>query len=521
MSHETGMRNGLLHDGVTYWARRTPDKLAAVMDDEAGITYAELDRWSDGIAVDLQGRGVVPGDRVSIAAANRIDWVPAAIGILKTGAIIAPFNDRLLADELAYLASYSSPRVIIADGPRAELLRRRGVAAEIVLLDDLAACRSGAPTGWSPVRVDSTATAMIIFTSGSTARPKGAMMPHGSYLAKYMEMRLLDERLGSATRALMPFGLHASPGTPWGILFSSTLGGTLHFMGRYSAERALSTLAGQRISFFIGVPMIYEQIGRLPGFDAADLSALTFARVGGAKSTPQMLDAWYRKGIAVRQLYGMTEVGGGSIIASEEEARARPGSCGRGLAYSRFRIVRDDGRDCAPDEPGLVLLQGPGMMSGYWEDLAATEAALRDGWMHTGDIGVIDDEGYFTFVDRSKEMIKSGGFNVSPSEIEAVILDLPGVREAAVFAVPDDRFAEAPCACVHAEDGVTPEQIFDHCRQRLAGFKLPRYIIPLDGPLPRLANEKVDRRRLKADYADASRLPEKLGTSSPAARAAD
>lgn len=505
--------NGLLHDGVSYWARRTPSKPAIFIDDEPPLDYATLDRWSDGVAVRLQAMGVVPGDRVGVAASNCLPWAVVAVAILKAGGIIAPFNDRLLGEELAYLSGYSDPRVIVADAPRAALLDSANVSVSRLSFDTIEADRDGAPSGWSPVRVDSADVAMIIFTSGSTARPKGAMMTHGNYLAKFMEMRLLDNRLGCDTRSLMPLGLHSSPGTPWGILFTTTLGGTLYATRKYQAARTLATLAEHRIDFFLGVPMIYDQIAREPGFAAADLSALTFARVGGASATSEMLAAWREKGVVVRQLYGMTEVGGGSIIATEQEALARPMSCGRGLAFSRFRIVRDDNSPCAAGEPGHILLQGPGMMAGYWREPKATAEALRDGWMHTGDIGTVDDEGYFTFVDRSKEMIKSGGFNVSPSEIEAVLVQLDGVRECAVFSVVDEKFAEVPCACVVAQDGLTPEAIYAHCAGRLAGFKLPRYIIRLDAPLPRLANEKVDRRELKRRYADRANRPAMLSRS--------
>ena len=504
------MQNGLMHDGVDYWARRTPEKAAVVLDDEKPLTYGELARWSNGVAARLQARGVLPGDRVGLAAANSVAWVVAAVAILKAGGVISPFNDRLLGDELAFLAASSDPRIIIADTARAELLADAGVEVPILPIDALADDQAGAPMDWSAVRVDSSSIAMIIFTSGSTARPKGAMMSHGNYLAKFMEMYLLDQRLGSGTRSMMPFGLHSSPGTPWGILFTTTLGGTLYCTRKYQPERLLRTLVEQRITFFIGVPMIYDQLAHLPAFPAADLSALTFARVGGASPKADTLAAWHNKGIMVRQLYGMTEVGGGSIIASEEEAAARPMSCGRGLALSRFRIVREDGSPCAPGEAGQVLLQGPGMMTGYWRDPEATAAALGDGWMHTGDIGVIDDEGYFTFVDRLKEIIKSGGFNVSPSEVEAVLLDFEGVIEAAVFAVADEKYTEVVCACLYSETKVDVQDVFDHCSRRLASFKLPRYVIPLSAPLPRLANEKIDRRRLKSEFADPSQYAQKL-----------
>lgn len=490
--------NGLLHDGIAYWARRTPDKAAVRLDDDPPLSYAALARWSDGVASLLQDRGVVAGDRVAIAAANTLAWVAAAVGILKAGATIVPFNDRLVADELAWLAEHAQPRLIVADEARAALLGRCDVP--ILPLADLDVCRRAAPPGWREVRVEAESIAMIIFTSGSTAKPKGAMMAHVNYAAKYHEMRLLDPRLGPDTRSLMPFGLHSSPGLPWGILFTTTLGGTLYCTRKYEAERLFATLIGERIDFFIGVPMIFQQIAELPGFAVADFSALTFARVGGATPEDRTIAAWSAAGVALRQLYGMTEVGGGSLIATEEEARAHSDSCGRGLAYSRVRIVRDDGSACASGEAGHVLLRGPGMMSGYWRDPEASAAALADGWMHTGDIGSLDDGGYFRFHDRAKEMIKSGGFNVSPTEIEKVLLDHPAIVEAAVFGIADENFTEAPCACIHVAGNLTEADVTDYCAERLAGFKRPRRIVILDGPLPRLANEKIDRKRLKSYY---------------------
>ncbi|RYD67398.1 MAG: long-chain fatty acid--CoA ligase, partial [Sphingomonadales bacterium] len=398
--------------------------------------------------------------------------------------------------------------------PRLALLEGAVPGTPRLDLADLATFRGASPPeGFRRAGVCSDAVAMIIYTSGSTSRPKGAMMAHGNYLAKYHELRMLDARLGPQTRSLMPFGLHSSPGLPWGILFTTTLGGTLYFTRKYKAERTLRTLVEQRIDFFLGVPMVFDQVSLLPGFAAADLSALTFARMGGASASRETLMRWSRKGVTVRQLYGMTEMGGGAIIATEEEASAHPDSCGRGLPFTRMRIVDHAGEERAPGEPGHVLLRGPGMMAGYWRDPAATNAALVDGWMHTGDIGSVDKDGYFRFVDRAKEMIKSGGYNVSPAEIEAVLMDHAGVLEAAAFAVTDDRFGEAACACVFGTPPLDAKALFAHCAARLAGFKLPRYIVVLDAPLPRLANEKVDRRCLKRDHADVARRQERLSAS--------
>lgn len=505
--------HGLLHDGLGYWARIKPDATAIDLDGET-ISYGALARWSDGIAAHLQRQGIAAGNNVAIAAANDLAWAAAAFGILKTGATIVPFNDRFLGDELAYLASHSQSKLIVADAERSARLEAAGVSTPRISMEELDAFRQGAAEDWQAERVSSDSVAMIIFTSGSTARPKGAMMTHGSYLLKFMEMRTLDPLLGPETHALMPFGMHSSPGLPWGIIFTTILGGSLFATRKYVAERVLATLERERISFFIGVPMIYDQISRLPQFASADLSSLSFARIGGASASADILQRWLGRGVVVRQLYGMTEVGGGSIVASTEEALANPMSCGRGLAFSRFRIVRDDGSECDADEPGHVLLQGPGMMAGYWNDEEASRAALVDGWMHTGDIGIRDKDGYFTFVDRAKEMIKSGGFNVSPTEIEAVICALDGVVEAAVFAVPDSKFTEAPCACIYADRAITPDDVYAHCASRLAGFKLPRYVLAFDAPLPRLANQKIDRRALKAVCADPSALPPRIEAAS-------
>lgn len=492
--------NGLMHDGLTYGARRDPDKIFGSVDGET-VSYGALARWSDGVAQHLMSLGVVEGDRVAVAGANSLEWMAAAFGVLKCGAVIVPVNDRYVADEVAYLVDFTEPRVIVADGPRAAILRDIGVAQPVVDMDMLAEFREGAKPDWVETRVSSDDVAMIIFTSGSTARPKGAMMAHGNYLAKFFEVTLLDKRLGPDTRALMPLGLHSSPGLPWGILFTATLGGTLFVTRKYRAEETLATLADKRITFFIGAPMIFDQIARLDDFAASDLSALSFARCGGATLSSATASAWRDKGVVVRALYGMTEVGGGSIIATEEEAIVAPDSCGRGLAFTRFRIVRPDGSDCAPSEPGDVLLSGPGMMRGYWRDPDATAATMRDGWLYTGDIGSVDDAGYFRFVDRSKEIIKSGGFNISPTEIEAVIADHVGVIEVAVFAVPDEKYGEVPCALICATGPIDEAALLDHCRDRLAGFKLPRHLIVDAKPLPRLSNQKLDRRTMKAVYA--------------------
>ncbi|MBB4155548.1 fatty-acyl-CoA synthase [Sphingomonas jinjuensis] len=505
------MFTGLLHEGLEYWRRQTPTKRAVVLDGAESLTYEELGRWSDGVAARLQASGVVAGDTVAICGANSIAWIVGAFAILKAGGVLVPVNERYTAPEITYLLETSEPRLVLADAERAATIAGCVPSVPVIRLDALEPFRAGASADWRAVEQPSSAIAIVIFTSGTTAQPKGVMLAHDRHLAKFAEMCLFAPELGPATQSLMPFGLQAGPGTAWGYLFATTIGGTFHFTSKYDAERTLRTLVDERISFFIGVPMIYEQIARLPAFADADLSALAFARVGGARSHEETLAAWRARGVIVRNLYGMSEMGGGAIIATADEALARPESCGRGMPYTRVRCVRDDGTECAAGEAGAVLMRGPGQMVGYWRNSDATAEAVIDGWMHSGDIGVIDAEGYFTFLDRSKEMIKSGGFNISPSEIEGVIAAFDGVVEVSVFSVPDDKFGEVPFACVHAADPIDPQAVFEACRQRLAGFKLPRYVVASRDPLARLTNGKFDKRRMKADYADARDRFPRLG----------
>lgn len=504
------MRNGLLHDGLEYWRRNTPHKTAVVLDDTDTLSYEELGRWSDGIASQLMASGVEAGDRVGISAANSLEWVASAFAVLKCGAIIAPMNERFVADEFRYLIEFCEPSIIIADERRRETMASLAQTPPILAIENMGAYRSGPPDGWRPERVSSDAAAMIVFTSGSSGTPKGVVLSHDEQLGKFFEMTLGAPELGPDTRSLMPLGIQSAPGTAWGYLFSSTIGGTFYFMRRYSAEATLATLAEQRITTFVAFPLLYREVSNLPGFTSADLSSLTFARCGGATLPRDTWTRWRDKKVTIRALYGMTECGGGALIATESEAMAKPDSCGRGMLFTQVKILRDDGTPCAPDEPGNVYLRGPGIMVGYWRNPQATAETLVDGWLRTGDIGILDEEGYFFFVDRAKEIVKCGGFNVSPIEVENVLRELEAIEDAAVFSVPDEKYVEVPLACIVLRSPTEKTRIFEHCKDRLANFKLPRYVEIVDD-LPRIAGGKVDRQSLKGRYADAQYRLHKIG----------
>lgn len=506
------MSGALLYDGLDYWARHAPDRSAVVLDDEEGLSYRELSLWSDGIAELLQQSGVVAGDRVAITGANMLAWPASLTGILKAGAIPVPLNERFVAAEFSDLIDRVAPAVVIADEPRAALLREAAPEVAVLAMEQLDSVRTGAQPGWAPVRVEPSALSLIVFTSGTTGRPKGVTFTHERQMAKYAEFRLIEATMVAGMNILMPFAMQSGPGSLWAFPLATIYGGTMHFVRKFDAERLLEIIVRHRVSYVNGMPVLYEQIARLPAFETADLSFLTMAQVGGARVSKELTARWRARGVALRQLYGMTEAGGLAIVASEADAMASPDACGRGGMFTRVRIVDAEGRDCPRGVQGDVRISGPGFTAGYWMDPDGTRQLFdADGAMITGDIGLIDEEGHFFFVDRSKDLIISGGFNIAPSEIEHVITAFEGVAEVAVFAVPDAKFGEAPAACIHGTGALDAEAIREHCRQRLAGFKQPRHIFFHDGPLPRMASNKIAKRDLAARYAD------KLDTESAAA----
>jgi fatty-acyl-CoA synthase len=244
----------------------------------------------------------------------------------------------------------------------------------------------------------------------------------------------------------------------------------------------------------------------LPDFATVDLSSLELVTVGGARVSVGALEAWLSKGVTIRQIYGMTELGGTSTSNREKDAVTHPEAVGRGSVFTKHRVVRPDGTDCEPGEPGEIIVRGPSVTPGYWRNDEATRQALVDGWFHSGDVGVFGEDGLLRMVDRMKDMIISGGYNIAPSEVEAVISVLPGVEEVAVIPVEDAKFGETPAAIIYTASSLTAEEVVAHCKRHLAPYKVPRYVLFEAAPLPRMASGKLAKRDLRSRYSDISGL---------------
>lgn len=498
--------SGTVVDALTWWVRTVPDHPAIDFDGDV-VTYAELDGWSDGLAARLRDDGVAAGDRVGIVGANSLEWCVAAVAAWKVGAVVCGFNQRFLAAELGALVALCEPTVVFADDSHLPLLEEVAADGAVVaarsLQDVVTPLRGGVhPPVPAHDELPDDPTA-IVFTSGTTGTPKGVVFTHRTIAGIMHEWSLAEPVAPNDLRVLLVLPMFTAAGVVWGLSRALVQGGTMYLQPRFDPARALEVLQEARITTFTGPPILFEQVARVPGFDEVRLDHLTTAWVGGARVPVPLLERWRPRGVALRQMYGQTEIGGGATAMSAEGSTRHPDKCGWGGTFTRIRVVDADGRDCPPGEVGEILMRGPGMFPGYWRNEEATKKALRGGWLHTGDLGTLDEEGLLAYVDRMGEMINSGGLKISPAELETVLQQAPGVAEVAVIPVPDEKFGETPAAVVHTEGELDPDALVAFCNDRIADYKVPRYVIVHDGPLPRMASGKIAKRELRGVYADA------------------
>lgn len=503
----------LVTDGVSYWARQTPERHAIVFDGTDTVDYRALDRWTDAAALHLAAGGLSPGDRIGIIGDNSLEWVVSAIGALKLGAIVVPLNNRFTPEELRYLIDDSTPGLVLADADHHERISMavQGTSTQTRRLEDFTALRDE-PHRPVPRREDAKPDdiTQIVYTSGTTSHPKGVIFTHHSTFNLIADLAISEPAFRPGARIIYTLSMSGAPGLLWHILHPLTRGMTIYYERGFDAGTTLNRLATERIQVHCGVPVLYERMAAHPDFASADLSAVELATVAGAAAPVATMRSWQEKGVIVQQAYGMTELGGISSINPKEQAIERPESIGRGTVFTRLRVVRPDGTDCDAGEPGEIIVSGPGIAPGYWRNDHAYAAAMRDGWFHSGDVGINDSYGV-RVVDRLKDIIITGGFNVAPSEIEAVIAGIPGVIEVCVVSAFDAKFGEAPAAVIHAEGQVTPEAVTEHCRVHLAGYKVPRHVFVEQTPLPRMASGKIARRQIRDGHPELTQSTQAVG----------
>jgi len=487
-----------LPGALAWWARMRPDQPAVVLGGET-LTYAEAKAWSDRVAALLIADGLQPGDRVAICAMNSLAYCALILGIIRAGGIVSPVNFRYTVREIGELCEDTTPRFAFA---APEFTDRMQVAGPPVrAMGEIEALRDGEPAVLAR-DVDPDAPVVIIATSGSTARPKGVVFTNRSMTAYAANWASEEPSTAPGSRIISLAPLNTSAGFVQ-LMHYLTQGCSIFMMPQFVPAETLRLIQEQRITCFAAVPVFFEAIAALPEFADADLSSIRLATVGGARVSRALLEAYKAKGVTLRQIYGQTEVGGNATIMPEHLALEEPEKCGWGGLFIDLRVVRPDGTDCAPGEPGEILMRSPGMMKGYWNNPEATAKSIQDGWLHSGDIGTLDERGLLTFVDRLKDLIISGGLNISAAEVERVVCEFPGVVEALVIAAPDPKFGETPMVVYHGPAEVEVEALVAHCNENLSNYKVPRYVVFSAQPLPRLATGKLSKPAVRQAYAGA------------------
>ena len=474
----------------------------AVGMDGGVLTYAQLWDAARRMASLLEGHGIVPGDRVALMLPNVPAFPVAFYGALATGTIVVPVNPLLKSREIAYSLRDSGAKVLLAWHAAADEAGKGAAdtGTRVVEVTDpgLTELLAGAAPVPAIVERAGDDSAVIIYTSGTTGRPKGAELTHAG-LARNAEITattLLGAGPGDVIMGCLP--LFHSFGLTCALNATIVSGSTLTLVPRFESGLALEIIGRDKVTIFEGVPTMYAAMLHHPGSAQADTSSLRVCVSGGAAMPVEVMRGFERAfGCMILEGYGLSET---SPVASfNHPGRARkPGSIGTPIDGVRMRVADADGTEVPPGEVGEIMIAGHNVMKGYWGQPEATAAAISEGWFRTGDLGRVDEDGYFYIVDRKKDMIIRGGFNVYPREVEEVLYEHPAVAEAAVIGLPDDELGEEIGAAVTLKPGatVTPAELRAFARERIAPYKYPRYVWLLPG-LPKSPTGKILRREVQ------------------------
>lgn len=489
-----------LADIGRHWARWQPNAVAITYQGVT-TTWREFDRRSDQLAAGLASLDITSGDRVAVLMTNRTEWCDLAIAVLKLGAVMVPLNVRFTAREVAFVVADAGCRLVVFDEGLRPGVAELDDSVRAVVVEELDAIARRAPRAIPEIDTADSAPAFICYTSGTTGDPKGAVLTHGSWNVASQGWAQ-SIQLTTDDRVVLPFPLAFTGGLAV-FLFTYWAGARLVLEATLDLDRLIDLFESERVTALLAVPVIHQQLVDHPRFASADLSSWRVASSGGAPVPVSLLQSVQARGVPMLQGFSLTEVSAAATILPASDAFRKIGSAGLPVMHARIAIEAKNGSGCAAGEVGEILVKGPQVMTEYWNNPAATSAAIVDGWLHTGDLGYLDDEGYLYVVDRMKDMLISGGLNVYPAELERVIATIPGVIEIAVVGVPDQRWGEVPAVVAYTGGApLSGDDVLAACRASLADFKLPRYLVVVSEPLPRNMSGKILKRNLKDMYAD-------------------
>ncbi len=495
----------------------------AVVDGDVELTYSQLHEAARTFAAALVASGAGPGEPVAIWAPNSVEWVVAALGAWEAGGVVVPVNTRFKGAEATHVLRRSASRtlVTVTDFLGTDYVALLGTTAgELPELGTVVVARGPVPAGatsWAAfldrptaadrVEADGRSSALsadhwcdILFTSGTTGVPKGVVQTHGRTLKVATDWVAMTG-LTAGDRYLMVNPYFHMFGLKAGILASVAAGATMLPEPVFDAERVIRRVEATAVTVLPGPPTLYQSLLERPDRDEHDLSSLRVA-VTGAADIPVELVRRVREELPFSLVvtgYGLTEAGTASATSPDDDAETVATTVGRARPGFELRAVDAEGRDVPPGEPGEILVRGGSVMSHYLDDPEATAQAFTgDGWLRTGDLGILDASGLLRIVGRSKDMFIVGGFNVYPAEVENALLEHPAVRQVAVVGMPDDRLGEVGVAFVVPEPGTEPTgpELVAWSRRRMANYKAPRVVELVPG-LPMTATGKVAKEELR------------------------
>ena len=481
-------------------ARRTPARVAVEYRDRTW-TYEELDGAVSRAATVLLGQGLAPGDRVGAYGHNSDAYLVAFLACARAGLVHVPVNQNLTGDDLAYLVGQSGSALVLADPDLTDRLPEGVRTLPLRDADDSLLARLSGSEPYDGPEPRGEDLVQLLYTSGTTALPKGAMMSHRALVHEYLSaIAALDLSAGDRPAHSLP--LYHSAQMHVFLLPYLAVGATNLILDAPDGDRLFDLIEEGRVDSLFAPPTVWIGLANRPDFTTRDLSGLRKAYYGASIMPVPVLERLRERlpKLGFYNCFGQSEIGPLATVLAPDEHKGRMDSCGRTVLFVDARVVDEDGADVPDGTPGEIVYRSPQLCEGYWDKPEETAEAFRDGWFRSGDLAVRDAHGYFTIVDRVKDVINSGGVLVASRQVEDALYSHEAVAEAAVIGLPDDKWIEAITAVVVPRSDVAEAELIAHTRERLPAFKAPKRVLFVDA-LPRNASGKILKRELRDRFA--------------------
>ncbi|TQJ85937.1 acyl-CoA synthetase [Streptomyces sp. SLBN-31] len=477
-------------------ARRTPARVAIEYADRRW-TYQELDEAVSRAASVLLGRGLAPGDRVGAYGHNSDAYLIGFLACARAGLVHVPVNQNLTGDDLAYIVGQSGSSLVLADPDLAPRLADGVRTLPLRDAEDSLLARLATAPAYDGPEPRTEDLVQLLYTSGTTALPKGAMMTHRALVHEYLSaITALDLSAGDRPAHSLP--LYHSAQMHVFLLPYLAVGATNIILDAPDGDRLFDLIEAGRVDSLFAPPTVWIGLANRPDFATRDLDGLRKAYYGASIMPVPVLERLRERlpKLGFYNCFGQSEIGPLATVLAPDEHKGRMDSCGRPVLFVDARVVDENGKEVPDGTPGEIVYRSPQLCEGYWDKPEETAEAFRDGWFHSGDLAVRDAHGYYTIVDRVKDVINSGGVLVASRQVEDALYTHDAVAEVAVVGLPDERWVEAVTAIVVPRRDVTEAELIEHARQKLSPFKAPKRVVFVT-ELPRNASGKILKRRLR------------------------